>query len=163
MLIRELGAMLGAKQTMGMTSMIAGVSLPLPLFNRNRGEIRRAMAERDAAAYELHASTRMASGQLAGSIEAARLLNERATAMTVAADTGFLARAEQAKRITLGAYREGAVPLLQVLDAARTWNEARIAYYDLLFAQHQSVLELLFASGVELRAAVHQLESQPVR
>jgi cobalt-zinc-cadmium efflux system outer membrane protein len=163
MLIRQLGATIGAKQMMGSTSMIAGVSLPIPFFDQNRGEVGRATAERDAALLELTASRRMAAGQLAGVGEAARILTERAAAMTARGDSGYLARAEQAKRITLGAYREGAVPLLQVLDAARAWNEARLAYYDLLFAQHQSALELLFASGVDLRSAAEQLDNPTVR
>ena len=134
--------------------MIAGVAVPLPLFDRNRGEIARATAERDAAALDLEASTRTAQAQLSGAIAAARLLTERASALTASTDTGFLARAEQSKRISLGAYREGAVPLLQVIDAARAWSEARTTYFDLLFAQHESVVDLLFASGTDLRAAL---------
>ena len=157
MLFRQLGATIGTKRTMGTTSMIAGVAVPLPLFDRNRGEIARATAERDAAALDLEASTRAAQAQLSGAIAAARLLTERASALTASTDTGFLARAEQSKRISLGAYREGAVPLLQVIDAARAWSEARTTYFDLLFAQHESVVDLLFASGTDLRAALTSL------
>jgi outer membrane protein TolC len=133
------------------------------LFEQNSGEIARATAERDAAAFELGASARSARSQLSGAIEAARLLTERASTMSMGADSGYLARADQARRIALGAYREGAVPLIQVLDAARAWNDARLAYYDLLFAQHQSVLELLFASGVDLRTAAQRLNTPTVR
>jgi len=53
MLIRQLGATIGTKQMAGTTSMIAGLSLPIPLFDANRGEVQRASAERDAAAFEL--------------------------------------------------------------------------------------------------------------
>jgi cobalt-zinc-cadmium efflux system outer membrane protein len=154
LLFRQLGATIGTKQTMGATSMIAGVSVPLPLFDRNRGEIARATAERDAAALELDALTRTAQAQLSGAIAAAQLLTERASALTASADTGFLARADQAKRIALGAYREGAVPLIQVIDAARAWNDARNTYFDLLFAQHESVVDLLYASGADIRATL---------
>jgi cobalt-zinc-cadmium efflux system outer membrane protein len=163
MLLRQLGATIGTKQMMGTTSMIAGVSFPLPVFERNRGEIARATAERDAAALDLEASTRTARAQLSGAVAAARLLTERAAALTASADTGFLARAEQARRIALGAYREGAVPLIQVLDAARAWSDARMTYFDLLFAQHESILDLLYASGADLRAALTSMPSPQPR
>jgi outer membrane protein, heavy metal efflux system len=151
--IRDVGVTIGSKRMLGTTSMVAGLMLPMPLFDQNRGEIARASAERSAAALDLVGVTRVTQAQLVGLRESARLLTARASAFASTADTGYLARAEQARHIALGAYREGAVPLLQVLDAARAWSEARIAFYDLLLAQHQSILDLLVASGVDLRTA----------
>jgi len=149
MIFRQLGATFGTKQVAGVTSVIAGLSLPIPLFDPNRGEIARASAERDAATYELAAQERSVSAEVSGAYEAARLLTERATAM--ASDTsGFLARADDARRIALGAYREGAVPLFQVIDAARAWGEARLSYYRILYAQHQGIAALVFAEGGDL-------------
>jgi outer membrane protein TolC len=133
------------------------------LYDQNRGEVGRAIAERDAAALELTASTRLAASQVNGAAEAARILTARAAAMASSADTGFLARAEQVRGITFGAYREGAVPLIQVLDAARAWNEARVTFHDLLFAQHQSILELAVASGIDARSVGKDIETQTVK
>ena len=132
--------------------MVAGFSMPLPIFDPNRGEIARASAERDAAAFELAAHERMARAELAGAYEAANLLTERASLLvrTSSGRPSFLARADEARRIALGAYREGAVPLLQVIDAARAWGEARLAFYETLYAQHESVALLLFARGDDL-------------
>jgi outer membrane protein, heavy metal efflux system len=146
MLVRQLGLTFGTKQSAGATSMIAGISLPFPLFDQNRGEVARAVAERDAAAFELAAEERAVRAQVAGAYEAARLLTERAGALSQRSH-GYLARADEARRIALGAYREGAVPLIQVIDAARAWGEARVAYYRILFAQHQSVLDFVAAQG----------------
>ncbi len=150
MVLRQLGATLGVKQTAGTNSMIAGLSLPIPLFDPNRGEIARAGAERDAAAYDLAAVERETTAEVAGAYETATLLTNRATALGGAGQSGMLARADDARRITLGAYREGAVPLLQVLDAARAWADARLAYYRLIYAQRESVLTLLVARGDDL-------------
>ena len=156
MIFRQLGATFGTRQRAGVTSMIAGLNLPIPLFDPNRGEIARASAERDAAAYELAAQERSVSAEVSGAYEAARLLTERTTAM--ASDTsGFLARADDARRIALGAFREGAVPLFQVIDAARAWGEARLSYYRLLYAQHQGVAVLVFAEGGDLLATLPAL------
>lgn len=152
MLIRQLGAMIGTKQMAGETSMIAGLSLPIPLFDSNRGEVQRASAERDAATFELANEERVTSAQVVGALEAARLLTDRASILTRSGPNSFLARAEASRRIALGAYREGAVPLFQVIDAARAWGDARVTYYRTLYAQQQSVLALLAARGSDLFA-----------
>ena len=150
MLVRQLGATIGSKQMMGTTSMIAGLSLPLPLFDLNRGQQARATAERDAAASELEAQERSAAADILGAQEVARLLTDRAGTLAGGGETSFLARADEARRIALGAYREGAVPLLQVLDAARAWGEARMTFYRTLYAQHESIIALQAAQGIDL-------------
>jgi outer membrane protein, heavy metal efflux system len=162
MLFRQVGATFGVKQSAGTASMIAGVSLPIPLFDQNRGEVARAQAEREVAAYVLADKERTASAEVSGALEAARLLTQRAQLLTGApktnaasAPTSFLARADDARRIALGAYREGAVPLIQVLDAARAWGEARRAFYQTLYEQHESVLDLLAAEGIDLHEALN--------
>jgi len=153
-LIRQLGVTIGAKRSVGTTSLMAGVSVPFPLFDQNRGAIGRAAAERDAAAFELAAQERAGRAELVGAAEAARVLTVRAGLMTDRSrGEPYLARADEARRIALGAYREGAIPLIQVIDAARAWGEARIAYYQILYAQHESVLALLAAEGVDIRRA----------
>jgi outer membrane protein, heavy metal efflux system len=162
MLFRQVGATFGVKRSAGTASMIAGVSLPIPLFDQNRGEVARARAEREVAVYVLADRERTASAEVSGALESARLLTERAQLLTGAmatdsarAPASFLVRADDARRIALGAYREGAVPLIQVLDAARAWGEARRAFYQILYAQHESVLDLLAAEGVDLQEALN--------
>jgi cobalt-zinc-cadmium efflux system outer membrane protein len=154
MVVRQVGATFGALQTAGTTSMIAGISLPVPLFDSNRGEVQRASAERDAARFDLAQEQRTAGAELTGAYEAAQILTERATSMVRRDSVSLLSRAEESRRIALGAYREGAVPLFQVIDAARAWADARVTYYRTVFAQHQSVLTLVVAAGSDLFMAV---------
>ena len=163
MLVREVSAMTGLKWSAGTTTLLAGVSLPFPLVDQNRGELARARAERDAATLELAAVEREVQADLSGATEAAGLLTARigelrgpADSVTGAQQAGVrqLARADEVRRIALGAYREGAVPLLQVLDAARAWGEARVSYYRTLYSQHESVLLLLVAQGRDLFTAI---------
>jgi cobalt-zinc-cadmium efflux system outer membrane protein len=136
--------------------MMAGLSLPLPLFDQNRGELARAQGERDAAVADLAAQERVARADVIGATEAAHVLTEQATSLATRDSAGrgaaYLARADEARAIALGAYREGAVSLLQVLDAARAWGEARIAYFRTLYAQHDAVLALIVARGDDLIA-----------
>jgi len=157
-LIRQLGITVGTKRTSGTTSLIAGVSMPFPLFDQNRGAIARAAAEREAATFELAAQERIGRAEIVGAAESARLLTERAGVLAgPARGQGYLARADEARRIALGAYREGAVPLIQVIDAARAWGEAQLVYYQILYAQHESVVQLLVAEGVDIASALSAL------
>jgi len=153
LLLREAGLTLGVKQMMGTNSMVAGLSFPFPLFDQNRGEVTRATAERDVARYDLAAAERLATADIAGASAAARLLTDRANALAQPGANGLLARAEEMRRISLGAYREGAIPLIQVLDAARTWGDTRLTYYRTLYSQHQAVLALIVATGGDLYSA----------
>ncbi|MEO7363773.1 MAG: TolC family protein [Gemmatimonadaceae bacterium] len=148
--LRQLGATVGAMQSMGQTSMIAGLSMPLPIFDRNRGEVQRANAERDVAQFELAAQQRAANAEVRGAYDAAMVLTARARLLTQRDTSNLLRRAEESRRTALGAYREGAVPLLQVIDAARSWAESRRTYYRTLFEQQQSILILLVAQGQDL-------------
>jgi cobalt-zinc-cadmium efflux system outer membrane protein len=157
MLFRQLGATIGTMQTMGTTSMIAGISLPLPVFDTNRGEVLRAAAQRDAAQFELDGQERVARAELHGATDAANVLMTRMRQLAIVDSTGFLARANESRRITLGAYREGAVPLFQVIDAARAWADARSTYFETLFAQHESVLMLIAANGADLFSAIAEM------
>ena len=152
-IIRQLGATVGAKRSAGMTSFMFGLTLPFPLFDQNRGEIARAAAERDAATFELAARERAVRGEVWGAYNAAQLLTERAEALA-RGPRSYLALADESRRIALGAYHEGAVPLIQVIDALRAWSDARTMFYRTLFAQHQSVLALLTAQGLEITAVL---------
>ena len=152
MLFRQLGATIGTKQTAGTTSMIAGLSLPIPIFDANRGEVERARAEQEIATFDLANQQHVATAEVTGAREAAHLLSDRASLLARGGTESFLSRAGEGRRIALGAYREGAVPLLQVIDAARAWGEARMTFYRTLYAQHQSVLSLIVATGGDLYA-----------
>jgi cobalt-zinc-cadmium efflux system outer membrane protein len=150
MILRELSATFGTKRSEGTTTLIAGVSLPVPLFGQNRGEIARASAERDALGAELVATERDARSEIAGALAAAQVLTARIRTLYNTGDSAssYLGRADEARRIVHGAYREGGAPLVQVIDAARAWGEARSAYYELLYAQHESVLALRTVMGL---------------
>ena len=150
MLLREASVMLGVKKSAGMSSLMSGFSLPLPLFDQNRGSVLTARAERDVAENELSVAERNATADLRGAQHSAGLLTSRVAALN---KTAYLVRANEARRITLGAYKEGGATLLQVIDAARAWRDARNSYFETLYAQHQAVIDLLVAQGIDLLAS----------
>ncbi len=164
MILREVGAMFGTKRTEGATSLVFGVSLPLPLFDQNRGALLRAAAERDVAAFDVAIMERQVRADLQAAYASAIILTGRLSILAegdstvaggaVATSFGVLIRAAEARRLALAAYQEGAMPLLQVLDAAQAAGEARLAFFELLFAQHESVLSLIVAEGRDPVAAI---------
>ncbi len=153
LVLRALGATVGAMRSMGMTSVIAGISMPLPIFDRNSGRVQRATAARDAAVLDLSTRELAAAAEVRGAYEAASVLTERASALAGRDSTNFLTRADESRRIALGAYREGAMPLFQVIDAARAWSDARLTYFRTMIAQHQSILNLIVAAGLDVFAS----------
>lgn len=141
--VRQLGATFGSKRTGGENTMIAGISIPLPFLDRNRGEIERATAERIAAEHALEWTERRIAAQVDAAHSAAMLLSTQLGNLPA----GLLARAEESRQVALAAYREGAGTLLQVLDASRALSEVRQTYYRALLAREASVLELQAAIG----------------
>jgi len=148
MLIRQIGLVFGTKRITGANTLIAGVTLPLPLFEQNRGGREVARGERTAAESELAWSERLALADVAAAYRTAQLLTRQATRL----HGGFITRADESRRITLAAYEEGAATLLQVLDVSRAWADAQVLYYRTLFDQRQSVLELNVAAGLDPEA-----------
>jgi len=141
--VRQLGATFGTKRIGHDNTMIAGVSVPLPFFDRNRGEIARATAERIAVEEEAEWTERAVVARVEGAYEAARLLADQVRGV----EADLVRRAEESRTIALAAYREGAGSLLQVLDASRALGEVRLTYARLLLAQRESRLELDAAAG----------------
>ena len=142
-IVRDVGVMVGAKTTQGTRSLMTGLSLPIPLFDQNRGEIQRADAQRRIAMFEREQIARQVTADVSASYAAVQTLTEQLSLMR----DSLLRRAEEARRIAEAAYREGATSLVQVLDAARALAEARQVYHRALFARQQSILELNAAIG----------------
>jgi cobalt-zinc-cadmium efflux system outer membrane protein len=148
--IRQVGATFGVKRVDGTNSMIAGLSMPVPLFDRNRGEKQRATSELRAAEQERAWVERVVTAEIRGAYEASERLSAQASRL----ESTFLDRAEEVNRITRGAYQEGAATLLQVIDAARTLADARLIYYRMVLSQRQSLFDLAMAAGDDPEVAL---------
>lgn len=102
------------------TALVAGVSVPLPLFDQNRGNIAAALADVTAAEARLNAARLEAEAAVRTS-----------TARTAAADSRLTAArqgegtAQQAYRLARIGYEAGKLPLAELVTARRTLTEAR--------------------------------------
>lgn len=114
-----------------------GIGIAVPLFDRNRGQIAQAEAERLKAQAELRLAEVDARNALA------HALRERESALgKVARDRALIASAQRVAAMALTAYREGASSLPNVLDAQRTAREVLSQYIDDLAAAWVATAEL---------------------
>jgi cobalt-zinc-cadmium efflux system outer membrane protein len=153
--VRQTGATFGNKRLGGANSIVAGLSVTIPLFNVNGRAVERATAERLASEHELVWMERLVTTEL----QAAHASAMRLTAQLNELGQTFLSRASEVHRLTLGAYQEGGATLLQVLDATRMLADARLTHSRTLFAQRESLFRLALASGTEPLAVLDTLRA----
>lgn len=143
--LRHVGVIFGTKRIGVDNTLIAGINLPLPLFDQNRGGRQRAAGEREAVEQELVWAERTAAAEVVAAYRAVQELGPQVERLRGT----FLAKAEEGQRITLAAYEEGAATLLQVLDATRVLADARAIYYRALFTHRRGILELNVVAGLD--------------
>ena len=126
---------------------LIGVSIPLPLLNRNQGPIAQAQAERDRARADLAAMRLLVRQRFIEGMRERESLRAR-----VARDQDLVVRAQRVAARSLTAYREGASALPAVLEARRTAREVLGQYIDDLAA--------LLTVEAELRALTQTVPPQ---
>ncbi|HML95712.1 MAG TPA: TolC family protein [Thermodesulfobacteriota bacterium] len=122
---------------------VVGLSIPLPIFDRNQGaiaEARRLISkgehERREAEVNAGASLAAAYAELRSSYEAASLLGQ-----------DVVPRAEEAYSSIFEGYREGKFSLLDVLDAQRTVFDTKLEYVNALGAYHRALADVERLTG----------------
>ncbi|MDQ7780377.1 MAG: TolC family protein [Planctomycetota bacterium] len=115
-----------------------GISVPVPLFNNNRGAVREAMAGIDRAAAEL----KVREARLTAELEAELASYDQTVSEVRTFRDSILPDARQALELVRSGYEAGKFSCLELLDAQRTLVQARQAYADLLEAVHVSRIAL---------------------
>ncbi|RZJ78387.1 MAG: transporter, partial [Brevundimonas sp.] len=107
------------------TAMVAGLSAPFPLFDRNRGNISAAQAELSAAEARLDAARLDAQAEAGASVARLGAVDSR----LAAAREGELA-ADEAYRLTRIGYEGGKLALIELTNARRALADARAQTLD---------------------------------
>ena len=123
-----------------------GLSVPLPLFNRNQGGILQAEAGLKAAQSDFD-KTRL---QVEIDVENAYRDFTQTEMLVKAYRGGVLDDARTSREIAEKAYARGGMTILDLLDAFRTFNATMQGYLDALFAYQRSLLEIDAAVGREV-------------
>jgi cobalt-zinc-cadmium efflux system outer membrane protein len=124
------------------TAAVAGVSLPLPLFDRNRGAVASARAEADAA----RARLLMAQADAAADRRSAEGEARAADRSAAAAQEGEGAAREAYRLARLG-YEAGKLPLIELLAARRDLVAARQRHIEARQARAKAAADLAQANG----------------
>jgi outer membrane protein, heavy metal efflux system len=130
----------------GDQALVAGVGVPLPLFDRNQGAIREAAYEAARAGEEARAAEAAVLSELASAYQELSSAHREASAL----NDELLPLAEASFEQTRQGYQQGRFGYLDVLDAQRTLFEARGQRLEAL-AQYQKA-----------RAAVERLIGAPL-
>jgi cobalt-zinc-cadmium efflux system outer membrane protein len=130
----------------GDTALVFGVSVPLPLWNRNQGALAEAGYRRAQAASEQRAAQVRVAAEVATARTALRASAEEAALLR----TRVLPGIERAVAVLRRGYEEGRNSQLEVLDAERTRLGAREQYLRALVEAHHSTLQLERLTGAPL-------------
>jgi cobalt-zinc-cadmium efflux system outer membrane protein len=127
----------------GLSAATWAVSVPLPIFDRNQGEIARtnhviaqAKQQELAASGQVLTDVKDAYEELMTSDQALQLYR-----------SGYLEVAQKSRDISEYAYRRGATALLDFLDAERTYRATQLAYRQALAAYLLALEQLRQAVG----------------
>jgi len=128
-------------------TLLAGVTVPLPIGNRNQSGIARAEAEQKVA----ETSLSFVRNRTLAEVDAAYRAYETAREQVRAYEAGLLKQSDESREIQLGAYQEGATELITLIEAQKTRTEVRASYYRAIFDYYTSIFQLELATGTDIK------------
>jgi cobalt-zinc-cadmium efflux system outer membrane protein len=118
-------------------------SMPLPIFNRNQGEIERAQYAITQAREQASETTQQVSTDVATAF-ANLQTNDQIIQLY---QGGYVDQAKQSRDISEYAYRKGAASLLDYLDSERTYRANQLAYRQALASYMLALEQMRQATG----------------
>jgi cobalt-zinc-cadmium efflux system outer membrane protein len=122
------------------------LSVPLPVFNRNQGEIERARQEQRQIQWRIQGL----EAAIAGEVENAYQQFQTARSLLDAIAGQMVGQARDVRGITEFSYTRGEATLLQLLDAERAFNETMQAYNEARAEYARNLYLLEAVSGKEV-------------
>ena len=127
-------------------SLLIGISLPLPLFNRNQGNIAALEATIRSNEYEQERARLETKAYINSTI----LRLNQLTSRHMTLDTLLLPTAENAYKTLQATYDAGRIPYSSLLEAERSLIEIRFEHNEVLFAIHEQLMAIEQVSGIKL-------------
>ncbi len=118
-------------------------SAPLPIFNRNQGEVARAQTQQQ----QLAARTRALEADVAADLDAAFAEYTSARQIVERIETNMLAQARDVRTTMEYSYRRGEASLVEFLDAVRAFNDTTRSYNEARADYARSLYTLDALSG----------------
>jgi cobalt-zinc-cadmium efflux system outer membrane protein len=121
-----------------------GIALPLPIFDRNQANVGRADLELRRAANETARLDVVVGHEVR---DAVRRVERAKALLGLFEGGGMLERADRARQVAEKSYQAGAISLLELLEAQRTFLETRAQYLRAAYDYRQSRVDLRRAIG----------------
>jgi len=122
---------------------VVGLSVPLPLFNRNEGNLRAAQRRTDKAREELAAAQVSASSELATAYTRYEVARKEVALLR----QDVIPNARSAYELTLKGFEYGKFPFLEVLDAQRTWFQAQSRQWNSMLEAYRAYADIERIAG----------------
>lgn len=127
----------GAEISSGAAGLV-GVSAPLPVWNRQEGELVRADAALQRARAELESARNRSKGRLAAALTRLELATQRVRLI----EGDLLPRLKEAYQLSLQGVREGALSVADSLEPRREWQNGQAALLDAIREQGEAMADL---------------------
>ncbi|HUK46409.1 MAG TPA: TolC family protein [Terriglobales bacterium] len=118
-------------------------NFPLPIFDRNQGEIARAQYALTQAQEQQYSASDTVLSDVSNAYEAVKSNDEVVQLYA----SGYLKQAEDSRDISEYAYKRGAASLLDFLDAERSYRSTQLAYRQALASYMTAIEQLKEAVG----------------
>jgi cobalt-zinc-cadmium efflux system outer membrane protein len=141
---QDFTAVASYSHTSGLSSSSFSFNIPLPIFNRNQGEIERTRFAETQASYNATAAEETVLKDVQVAYQQAQA-NESIVNLYL---SGYLDQARQSREISEFAYRQGAVSLIDLLDAERSYRGTELAYRQALANYEIALHQLRQAEGL---------------
>ncbi len=131
------------------SAFVVGISIPIPLFDRNQGGIQEARHKHSKAKEEYRAAKAKAGSGLGAAFHALSFSYSEVLSLR----NDVLPAAEHVFAASGEGFREGKFDFLELLDAQRTLFSAKVKYIEALATYHKAAAELERLTGERLDPA----------
>lgn len=118
-------------------------SIDLPFFDRNQGEIKKSLIQRDQAEQQLHTLQDQLETELTNAYETYQV-----QLRNIASYQSVLEQSQTILDNIKYAYLRGGTSIIDFLEAQSSWLETQEQYNDVLEQYRQSHIQLLYAAGL---------------
>lgn len=131
---------------------LLGLSMPLPLFNRNQGVRAQLDAQRRSLEYEIENARNEVRSEIESHVIRLTQLGDKHSTL----DKSLLPTVREVYRTLEAAYKEGRIPYTHLLEAEETLNELSFEHNDLLLEIYEEIITLEYIVGVGLYVAMEK-------
>jgi outer membrane protein, heavy metal efflux system len=128
------------------TSWAVGLTIPIPVYNRNQGAIRRARLNVTQTELQLASLERKAANEVRQAEQAYLISLANVKRM----EESVMPEAEQVLKDSEQLFKRGEINLILFLAARKDYNDVAKAYLDSLAAHRQSMLDMNTAVGIRI-------------